>query len=70
MNSINERVRKSEKMSDIDFSAFKNWVDSQDTKTDAVEKLDITPPTLDRIYHKGSGKPATIKKILKVINEA
>ena len=64
------RVRKSEKLTPDQHKAFKKWVARQLTKVDAAELLDIQRPTLERILIVGSGKPATIEKVLKQLTVA
>jgi hypothetical protein len=63
-----ERKRRSEKMSKEEHKAFIKWVNSFDTKTDAVVALGISRPTLDNLIFKGSGKPDTIKLIREKLN--
>lgn len=63
-----DRVRKSVKLSPLEFKAFKKYVNGKETKVDASIEIDITRPTLDRVLLSGSGSPETIEKIKAVIN--
>lgn len=57
------RKRRSEKLNPDEFRAFKKWVGSFDTKTDAKDALEVSTVTLDMVLIKGSGRPDTIEKI-------
>lgn len=63
------RVRKSEKFTKEDYSAFVKWVDKQPTKIDAGLILGISRQGIDRLIAFKSGKPETLNKIREVINQ-
>lgn len=67
MNTITQRTRKSEKMTESEKKAFKKWLSAQLTKIDAAEAIGVSRPTLDRIFHSGSGTPESISKIRTLI---
>jgi len=62
-----QRVRKSEKLSEAEATAFTAWVSNQPTKVDAALLLHVERTTLDRVLAFKSGAPETIKKIRKVL---
>jgi hypothetical protein len=64
----NERKRKSEKMTQMEWSKFRGWVDNFDVFIDACESLSVSRPTMERLLFKGSGHPDTIAKIRAKIN--
>jgi hypothetical protein len=67
---INQRIRKSEKLTPEVFKAFKKWVRSKETKIDAYEKLAISQPTLDRVIEKGKCHGSVAIKIKATLVEA
>ena len=69
METTISRKRKSESLTPEEWKAFKKYVDSFPTKTDCMEALNVTMPTLDRIILKGTGRPDSIKKIREAINQ-
>jgi len=56
-------------MTDIEHTAFKEWVDEQHTQTDAAEIVKVSRGSLVDIYTKGSGKPGNIKRIRRLIKD-
>jgi predicted DNA-binding protein (UPF0251 family) len=68
MNTITQRVRKSERLTESEKKAFKKWLSEQLTKIDAAEAIGVSRPTLDRIFHSGSGSTESISKIRSLIN--
>lgn len=69
METTKNRIRRSEALTPEEHERFKEYVGSFPTKVDAMEALETTWPTLDRIILKGSGRPASIEKIRKAINQ-
>jgi hypothetical protein len=63
-----ERKRKSQILSAENREKLKRWVEAQPTKVDAILTIGCNHGTLDRILYKGSGSPAYIEKIEKLIN--
>ena len=53
------RPRQSEKLTNDEHQAFKDWVKSFPTKHDAFLAFPFSKITLDAVLLKGSGKPGT-----------
>lgn len=69
METATNRKRKSEALSKEEFKKFKAYVKSFSTKTDCLEALNTTMPTLNRILIAGTGRPDSIKKIRNAIKD-
>ncbi len=67
MDLTKQRIRKSEALSADEWRLFLEYVKSFQTKIDAMEALNVTMPTIDRIMLKGTGRPDTIKKIREAL---
>jgi predicted DNA-binding protein (UPF0251 family) len=68
MINIQERKRKSEKLSTEEFKALKKYVASFNTVADAADTIGIHRNTLDMVLIKGKGSPETVGLIrLKII---
>jgi len=63
------RKRKSEAFTPDEFKKFKKYVASFPTKTDCIEALNTTRPTLDRTLIAGTGRPDSIQKIREAIKD-
>jgi hypothetical protein len=63
------KPRKSERMSKIEIAKFRKWVSTKVTRLDAMDELNITRPTLDRVLALGQGSPDTINKIREALNQ-
>lgn len=61
------RVRRSVKLTKKQHNDFIKWVNAQDTKLDAAEKLGTTRQSLHRILLAGSGSQDSILKIIETI---
>lgn len=60
MINIQERRRKSERLTPIEFKALKKYVASFNTVIDAAVAIGIHRNTLDIVLIKGKGSPETI----------
>lgn len=69
METTTIRVRKSEALTKEEFRKFKAYVKSFPTKTDCLEALNTTMPTLNRTLIAGTGRPDSINKIREAIKE-
>ena len=63
MSKAKQRVRRSEKLTPDELTAFKAKAEEFDTKIDAADFFGFSTVTLDNVSLKGSGKPATIRTI-------
>lgn len=70
MINIQERKRKSEKLTPEEFEALKKYVASLTTVIDAAAAIGIHRNTLDIILIKGKGSPETIGLIRDRLNAA
>ena len=69
MQILQDRKRKSEKMSKEEHKAFLKYVGSFPTKVDAAVALGVSRPTLDGLIHRGSGHPDTIQIVRERLSE-
>jgi predicted DNA-binding protein (UPF0251 family) len=70
MINIQERKRKTEKLTPEEFKALKKYVLSFHTVVDAAFAIGIHRNTLDMVVIKGSGSPETIDKIRQKLQAA
>lgn len=69
MINIQERKRKSERLTNEEFKALKKYVASFHTVIDAAFAIGIHRNVLDMVLIKGSGSPDTIEKVRVKIAE-
>lgn len=69
METPTNRRRKSEALTKEEWKKFKLYVKSFSTKTDCLEALNTTMPTLNRILVAGTGRPDSIEKIREAIKD-
>jgi hypothetical protein len=70
MINIQERKRKSEKLTADEFKALKKYVASFSTVIDAAFAIGIHRNTLDIVMFKGKGSPETIGLIREKLAQA
>jgi hypothetical protein len=63
INIMNERKRKSEKLTKEEIASLKKYVRTFSTVVDASEKIGIHRNVLDMVLFRGSGSPETVSKI-------
>ena len=61
------RIRRSVKLTKQQQSELSKWVNAQETRIDAAEKLGITRQSLHRILLAGSGSQESISKIIETV---
>jgi hypothetical protein len=70
MINIQERKRKSEKLTPQEFKALKKYVYSFNTVIDAAVAIGIHRNTLDIVLIKGKGSPETVGLIREKLNSS
>lgn len=70
MQTLTERKRKSERMTEEERKAFQQYVSSFPTKIDAAAAIGVSRQALDGILLRGSSKPEIIQTIRERLQSA
>jgi DNA-binding XRE family transcriptional regulator len=66
-NVTRERKRRSEKLTDLERKAFRQWIGTYETQEDAAEAFGFSRTTLVLVDTRGSGKPETVARVRQLI---
>lgn len=69
MTTETARIRKSEKLTVLEYKALVKWVNAQPTQVDAAETIGISREVLGRVLIVKSGSPATIEKVRQALRQ-